>query len=272
MLPHTLALKVRHIPGGFTPPVDGTWPPTRFYIVVSQDCDIACDNFDHEPVVEVVLAKKIKTLKGSLEHLRSPRTLHVALTKPDGTMQPVEIDVRYRGHVSHSLLLEHTPSDELRADPAIAIELATMVSRRYLRGARPDSFDARVAPAKPQIEALLDREVRAKVLFDIMLLIEPLAELDANAEYTVTVYGVLMDSFDDRDKRETREQIDALADELNNLLMQCDGIFVDHVEIVGRAQISLRQAEYLRSFEIVWPRLSAEADGDENDEDLEASK
>lgn len=266
VLPPELARLVQPVLGGYHPP-DGVWPSTRYYIVVSQDCDICSADFQQEPTVEVVLAKKIKALKGRWEHLRTPRALHVALTRADGSVLPVEVDVRYRGHLPHELLRTHAPDAGVAAVDAAVTEIAMLVSRRYLRGTRPDAFDARWAPLRTRIEEVLDRGAREKVLYDILLRIEPLSELTPDEAYAVTAYGVLTDAFDAKDKSETRAQIDALQAELTDILMACDGIDVELVEVVGRRQINLQQHEGLRSFEIVWPRLAADADADEDDND-----
>ena len=258
MLPPELALKVQPVLKGFPRPSDNDWPSKRVYIVVSQDCDVVNGDFAKEPTVEVVLAKKVKRFTDSLRSLRNPRILHVALKKlADGSPQPVAVTSSYRGHIDHELLLAQGPDQSLAAEGAAVQEIAALIGRRYVRGGRPDAFDARIKPVLNEITDFLDRSVGAGMLLDVLLRIEPMDELEPGVPYDVKVYGVLTDTFDDLPKSETRERIDALQRELWMILSNCDDIIIDQVEIVGRAQLSIRHAELLRSLEIVWPRFVA---------------
>lgn len=267
VLPDDLAMLVHPVLGGFSPPGDGVWPTKRMYIVVSQDCDICSSDFANEPTIEVVLAKKVKQLHGRFEHLRSPRALHLNLTCNGGVLQPVEVSSRNRGYLDHRLLLEYQPSAEFSVDGPAVEEVAALLSRRYLRSTRPDAFDARWQPVKSALEEFLDREVGAGAVLDVLLRIEPLEELSDNESYALTATVVLTDVYDDLPKSDTRDHIDEVRAQLTSILGSCSGIELEGVEVLGRAQVSLRDVQDLRSFEIVWPRFAREAaqgqDGDE---------
>ena len=262
VLPPELCVQVEPVHGGYHKP-EGNWPASRMYVLVSQDCDIVHGDLSAEPAVEVILAKKRNRLDGRFQHLRSPRILHVNLIGANGGELPVEIQVRNRGFLSRSALLDATPVN-VSASPVAANEIAALVSRRYLREARPEEFDSRLgAYAKSGFEALLEREVSAGFLLDVMFHIEPLAELASEERYSVTVYAVLRDEFDDEPRAGIRARIDSLQDEIRSILDGCEGIDVDNVLVVGRSEIDLRLREKLRSLEIVWPRFAADASDDD---------
>lgn len=46
-------------------------------VVISHDCDLANDNLDAEPDVEVLVASAVPALKGNFAWGKSPRTLHL---------------------------------------------------------------------------------------------------------------------------------------------------------------------------------------------------
>ena len=82
--------------------------------------------------------------------------------------------------------------------------------------------------------------------------------------YEAKVVGVLKDKWDVAPRTQSLiEQMDALKDRLRGILLQCDGIMVDAVEVLGRSEITLRQRDALRSLEIVWPKFASHASDDD---------
>ena len=49
-------------------------------MVISHDCDLANENLDIEPFVEVIAGKRLTAPDPNLADLKSPRTLHLAIT------------------------------------------------------------------------------------------------------------------------------------------------------------------------------------------------
>ena len=76
--------------------------------------------------------------------------------------------------------------------------------------------------------------------------------------------GVLKEKWDVAPRTQSLiEQMDALKDRLRGILLQCDGIIVDAVEVLGRSEITLRQRDALCSLEIVWPKFASHASDDD---------
>jgi hypothetical protein len=108
VLPSELAVQVTPVLDGYSPPSE--WPATRYYIVVSQDCDVVQGDFTKEPVVELILATKKRAFNG-YRCLRNPRVLHLELfdsiTDKDVS---VEIQAGRRGYLAHEALLDFASS------------------------------------------------------------------------------------------------------------------------------------------------------------------
>ena len=49
-------------------------------LLASQSCDIANNNLDIDPYIEVSIARKINTPNGNLTHNKNPRILHTYIT------------------------------------------------------------------------------------------------------------------------------------------------------------------------------------------------
>lgn len=52
---------------------------TTCAIVISHDCDLAQDDLQHEPMVEVVVRRVVEKGNGNFTWAKSPRTLHLAM-------------------------------------------------------------------------------------------------------------------------------------------------------------------------------------------------
>ncbi|MEA3087179.1 MAG: hypothetical protein QOC89_4876 [Paraburkholderia sp.] len=59
-------------------------------VVVSHDSDLANDNLDAEPDVEVIVGRLVATPNGNFSWGKAPRTLHLSMTR-DGGLVTVEL-------------------------------------------------------------------------------------------------------------------------------------------------------------------------------------
>jgi hypothetical protein len=49
-------------------------------LVISHDCDLATDNLEAEPYVELIVGRLVNGPDGNFSHGKSPRTLHLPMT------------------------------------------------------------------------------------------------------------------------------------------------------------------------------------------------
>jgi hypothetical protein len=127
-------------------------------VVISHDCDIACD-MAVEPTVELIVGHRIERI-GADANAKTARRLHVAFDA-DGTDVPIELHVTRKATVPKDAFLLHEPRADLRLSPASLLTLQTWLAARYHRAAFADEFEARLK-AKP---ARLDRKI-AKAMDD----------------------------------------------------------------------------------------------------------
>lgn len=121
-------------------------------VVISHDCDIAC-NSTAEPLVEVIVGQRIERIGGDA-HAKTARRLHVSFDA-DGAEVPVELHVSRKATVQKDVLLRHAPRADLRLSPSNLLTLQMWLAARYHRAAFADEFEARLK-AKP---ARLDRKI-----------------------------------------------------------------------------------------------------------------
>jgi hypothetical protein len=121
-------------------------------VVISHDCDIACDP-TIEPLVEVIVGHRIDRLGGDA-NAKTARRLHLAFDG-DGTGVPVELQVTRKASVPKDAVLQHEPRPDLMLSPASLQTLQTWLAARYHRAAFADEFETRLK-AKP---ARLDRKI-----------------------------------------------------------------------------------------------------------------
>ena len=121
-------------------------------VVISHDCDIACDP-TVEPLVELIVGQRIAWIGGDA-HAKTARRLHLEYDA-DGAGAPVELHVTRKATVPKDAFLQHEPRAGMRLSPASLLTLQTWLAARYHRAAFADEFEARLK-AKP---ARLDRKI-----------------------------------------------------------------------------------------------------------------
>lgn len=127
-------------------------------VVVSHDCDIACDD-ESEPEVEVIIGFCIDRLGGDT-HAKTARRLHLAFRCGEVEV-PVELRVSSKCSRPKGDVLQFEPRADLVLSPESLVTLQHWLAARYHRAAFADEFENRLK-AKP---AKLDRKI-AKALDD----------------------------------------------------------------------------------------------------------
>lgn len=138
--------------------VSSRGPENTIAVVVSHDCDIACDE-KREPEVEVVLGYRVDRL-GADTHAKTARRLHLPFSLGE-TEIPVELHVTAKLGVAKGALLRFEPRPDMSLSPESLLTLQHWLAARYHRAAFADEFENRLK-AKP---AKLDRKI-AKALDD----------------------------------------------------------------------------------------------------------
>lgn len=122
-------------------------PERTCVVVISHDCDLANDNLEAEPMVEVVVGRVVESANGNFTWGKAPRTLHYPATH-GGTPVFIELVSPQKRAIPKSELARYLP------DPAFAIDGKTIavlrgwLGARYNRAAFPDAFVDRMRQTK----------------------------------------------------------------------------------------------------------------------------
>lgn len=115
-------------------------PAHPLVIVVSHDCDLAQDP-SSEPVVEVIIGRRIDNADGNFTHGKNPRRLHVPAVDA-GAAICIELLATARRSIPKKDLGGHLPSATVLIDPTGKNTLQHWLAARYRRSAFPDAFDS----------------------------------------------------------------------------------------------------------------------------------
>ncbi|MCL6528283.1 MAG: hypothetical protein K6T57_15595 [Thermaceae bacterium] len=178
-----------------------------FAVVISHDCDLANDDLEEEPNVEVILGKVGDPSKsGNLRWGKSPRRIHLEYTHPNGDTLLLEFNINQRRTVAKEDLCRYLPQ-AYGLEKAEREAFARWLASRYRRSAFPDAFNdvLRLSKLGKRLENKLDKpggEATTAVLFDV--------EERSDAEFHLSV--VLLYRDEDR-----YAEVQALAESINAL-------------------------------------------------------
>lgn len=116
-------------------------------VVISHDCDLANDNLDAEPEVEVLVGGVAAALNGNFAWGKSPRTLHLQVQKAEGT-EVLELVQTTKRRVLKTALAKFLPSAEYSMDQPGLSTLRSWLATRYNRAAFADNFVKRLGAAQ----------------------------------------------------------------------------------------------------------------------------
>ena len=208
--------------------------PDDCCIVLSQSCDIACPDFDAEPVVEVVVAKRIDRLIGNFTHSKSTRRLHLPIIVV-GKDIPHEVQVRHRFTIPRQILSECKRDPNRILSQAAEGDLIHWIVARYSRTAFPDEFNIRTSSTidkkiKPQLVKLH----RLKAIYVALIPWEELGEADS---YAISLLGTM--NTEDYGNLEYRTDVESGLAQIVKELAKCKGITVDDYAVQPESEVTL---------------------------------
>lgn len=110
-------------------------------IVVSHDCDLV-QLAEVEPMVELVLGRRVERPDGNLLHGKNPRRLQLPINVGNGW---VELDARWKKAVKKEDLAPYRPDAALSLTLNEKMILQRWLAARYRRAAFPDEFNNRLS-------------------------------------------------------------------------------------------------------------------------------
>jgi len=195
--------------------ITGSIPYTEdlILLVASQSCDIANNNIEADPYVELSVARKIKDIKGHLTHNKNPRILHTHITcrTSDGDIfaeENLELRAFERIAILKEDLLSTKPDSGSVLEDRQLKSYVAWLAARYSRPALPTTFNNRIRAADPR-DKLRDKAKKGnEQLVGIYVEIIPDAEIMDGEFYNVNLLGILPAGFDG-DSRKAENAINA---------------------------------------------------------------
>lgn len=108
-------------------------------MVISHDCDLANDNLDQEPNVEVIVGRRLEKGDGNYYWSKSPRTLHID-AKHNGSQVVIELLATKRDFIKKVDLAPFSPDGSWVVPSESCSALRVWLAARYKRSAFPDEF------------------------------------------------------------------------------------------------------------------------------------
>lgn len=116
-------------------------------VVVTHDCDLANENLNMEPDVEVLVARVVAAASGNLTWGKNPRKLHLPVQGSAG-VEVLELVQTERVRIEKIRLAHHLPSTDYSMGPESLATLRSWLASRYNRAAFANEFVTRLHSAK----------------------------------------------------------------------------------------------------------------------------
>ena len=120
-------------------------PDLTVVIIATHDCDLT-QLPDREPVIEVVVGRKVQKLEGNSTHAKNSRTLHIEFESNEPLL--AEFSSTEKRTIPKNVLVNYEPDINARLSPTAKATFQMWLASRYRRSAFPDAFENRLKEAK----------------------------------------------------------------------------------------------------------------------------
>ena len=210
-------------------------------VVLSHDCDL-CQGPEKEPWVELLIVRTVSgPASGDRTRMKNPRVLEFS-ARLNGDEIVAQAFAADRTLVPKDRLVGRTPAGFLDTVPVGL--LASWISRRYIREAFADAFNARWSREKKSIREHLAST--GEYLDAIYVSVDD-QELPTDTDYAVIMRGTMLsDDYAEPSKRElAQEALDGTAARLAG----CAGIDVVEVLLLSESELSLDDIRLLKRWD-----------------------
>lgn len=210
-------------------------------IVLSQSCDVVHQDLVVEPIVELVLAKRLTgVLDGTFTYAKNARRIHF-MVETNKVPTGHEALARERFSIPRHYLAEQPPDTTRSLDAAELRSLLAWIMSRYGRHAFPDAFNKRTGPtSERKIKPILKKLPKLKSLY---VTLSSWHELADGKAYRIYLVGTLQT--EDFKDLATRTSAEKSLLEIAAALNRCEGITVINAEVLSEATVTLDQLRNL---------------------------
>jgi hypothetical protein len=227
-------------------------------VVLSQDCDVV-QRIDQEPVVELLLGKRIERPRADLLNGRNPRLLDIAL-RDGGGEGVVAFRILDRVSLDKIKLATLVPSPTLALPKESLHCLIGWVAKRYTRPAFPDAFNERLETVRERLDRLVKSDVSKVITGIYVLLVQGDQELPADEDYKVVVWLAVTDAT--MADAAAYESAQTFETRLRSVLEACRGIKLEApLELRSESDISIADLRIMKRLDMDYRSLGAKPGG-----------
>ena len=135
-------------------------------VVISHDCDLAEDDLDAEPLVEIMKGQIISAAAPDYTNAKSPNTLDLEVRFAGG-VQTIRLKASRKFSVPKSKLSDFQPDSRFEFDAKALGILQRWLACRYRRSALPDALHSRLAAIRKTLQEIGNKSPHAIVGFYI---------------------------------------------------------------------------------------------------------
>ncbi len=178
------------------------YEPSIVLILASQSCDIAHNDTDADPNIELFIARTLpEGSDGNFTHNKNPRVLHTQIlfrTKDENVFGNEDIELK----AFEKICLHKNNFESLQPDPDRKLDESQLNSyiswivTRYSRPALPSTFNDRIKKADPNCKNKKIAKKGNHQLCGIYVNIYPDAEISEDESYKVNLLGLLPSNTD----------------------------------------------------------------------------
>lgn len=211
-------------------------------VVISHDCDLANDDLNTEPNVEVIIGRLVSAANGNYSWGKAPRTLHLPMQR-DGAIVTIELDATRKCLVDKSALAAYVGDGTFVLDGDGLAVLRSWLSARYNRPAFPDTFVRRMQRTKVDQKLAKKLEPHGTLISVVYFDLDGgrVLERPDGEPYELSIVLVYPPGSDPEASAEAAED---LADDVEQ---SCSARLVDGKEIVIKRCISISEDDLLVS-------------------------
>ncbi len=170
------------------------------FVVATQSCDIANNNIESDPYIELSAVHLIESLDGNLTYNKNPRTLHTTLqiyTENSNIIQTKNIELKaFEKHlVLKKIFTDFPPDNNIKFKSADLEAYVAWLASRYSRPALPTTFNDRISAADAKNNLRKNAKNSNHSLSGIYVKITPDAEISEDQNYSVNLLGLVSADF-----------------------------------------------------------------------------
>ncbi len=231
-------------------------------VVVSHDCDIANDDLNAEPCVEVIVGRLLTSIDGNLAWGKAPRKLHYTVDC-EGKPAHIELSTGGKQLVHEENLAHFQPNDSFALDRKALATLRSWLGSRYNRASFPDTFVDRMRSTRADeklAKALAQSgELISFVFFDVDG--GKSIERSAGQPYELSIVLVFPPGNDPTESADAAEKLtEEVADAVGKRLSGGKDIVLQSCFAVSEDDIPVSKAKVLTQWRLEHMTLKATQD------------